>query len=736
MKNLITFIKAELVKAKGLPIKYSILIFPILTSIFVYIGMHQSMEEWNTTTPAFNIFEDIFNNGMNLHVNLMYPILLILTISQITYVDHKNGGWQLMETQPLKKSSIYFGKLITISLYIMLSLIISILLLCVNVWIVKLQMDNTLTQISFTFPFKIAVLTITKVFIGSIAVIALQYVLSIVIKSFIWPILIGVFGLLATMIATGLGKIYNWNPYYILTKSTKKSEVGDTFLFTDKIGILIAFSLLLLGFMWYSKKSWKQAYLSSGKRIGATVILILLSIIGVKYLQQPQSMKPYNKTIIVGTIKSDEPIKSIELVNPLTNDEIGTAVIKENTFTINFKDSIPLNNYKLKINKLIAKNLIFGNKDSLNVAIDFDKQMLSLDVKGTRLVENQMPPLNEANINPYFWYQMQELLGADKVNTEKAAQLVYNSWQKDLKEANTFKNIDNMEPRQDYKDLQKQLISVAYINIWNENIKTPMLNLGTPINKADVEKINQIEATIDNQNIALLNFESYSKYIIFKNSKPEDNLEDKKMQLENIAKIKKSDFKDILLYEAINSFLDDPAYNDSDYHHVISTYLPMITKESISQKLDLKYQQSKLLSKGSMAYDFTVTDVDNKLVRLSDYKGKYVMIDLWASWSGAHKGLAADFDKAAAKYKNDNIVFLSINLDSQPDVWKAYLKAKNNNKFVTNLYSGTQNPLIAAYGIQGGPRLILIDPQGKIFIKSFALPKDPAFDGLLKQILQ
>ena len=106
---------------------------------------------------------------------------------------------------------------------------------------------------------------------------------------------------------------------------------------------------------------------------------------------------------------------------------------------------------------------------------------------------------------------------------------------------------------------------------------------------------------------------------------------------------------------------------------------------------------------------------------LASFKGKYVLLDFWGTWCGwCIKGIP-DMKEYYAKYK-DRIEFVGIDCRDTEEKWKEGV-AKHELPW-TNLYNGDGQEIVIAYGVQGYPTKIIIDPEGKI-VEAF-LGEDPA----------
>ncbi|SMC94072.1 TlpA disulfide reductase family protein [Pedobacter africanus] len=134
---------------------------------------------------------------------------------------------------------------------------------------------------------------------------------------------------------------------------------------------------------------------------------------------------------------------------------------------------------------------------------------------------------------------------------------------------------------------------------------------------------------------------------------------------------------------------------------------------------------------GQMAIDFEQNDVNGKPVKLSDFKGKYVLLDFWASWCGPCRGENPHVVAAYQKYKNKGFTVLGVSADNKKEDW---LKAIADDKLEwTHLSDLTgNNPVLRSYGITGIPSNFLIDPTGKIVASQL---RGDTLEKTLEQIL-
>jgi len=133
-----------------------------------------------------------------------------------------------------------------------------------------------------------------------------------------------------------------------------------------------------------------------------------------------------------------------------------------------------------------------------------------------------------------------------------------------------------------------------------------------------------------------------------------------------------------------------------------------------------KLETAKKAGVGKMAMDFTQNDTLGIPVSLSSFRGKYVLIDFWASWCGPCRQENPNVVKAFNAYNNKGFTVLGVSLD-QPTAKDKWMKAIHDDKLTWTQVSDLKywkNDVAVQYGIQAIPQNFLIDPQGKIVGKN------------------
>jgi len=157
-----------------------------------------------------------------------------------------------------------------------------------------------------------------------------------------------------------------------------------------------------------------------------------------------------------------------------------------------------------------------------------------------------------------------------------------------------------------------------------------------------------------------------------------------------------------------------------------------ITDQVYSTVLQNLQNEYETITKGNPAIDLTFTKLDGSTVKLSDYKGKVIVLDLWATWCGPCLQEKPYFEALEKKYHgNEDVALISLSIDTEK-VWNNYFK---KNEIVGNQLQINRSQL-TNYKVAGIPRIFVIDQNFNIVDVYAPLPSTGDLEKLINKSLK
>jgi thiol-disulfide isomerase/thioredoxin len=161
-------------------------------------------------------------------------------------------------------------------------------------------------------------------------------------------------------------------------------------------------------------------------------------------------------------------------------------------------------------------------------------------------------------------------------------------------------------------------------------------------------------------------------------------------------------------------------------------------QELFEMKVYFKQKQDQKKLNGASSPSFDFENYAGGKTKLEDLRGKYVYIDVWATWCGPCRGEIPSLQKIEEKYHDKNIAFVSMSVDVQKDhdKWKNFVKEKSLGGIQLFADKDWNSDFTKAFGINSIPRFILIDPAGKVVSADELRPSDPKLQEKLDALLK
>ena len=216
---------------------------------------------------------------------------------------------------------------------------------------------------------------------------------------------------------------------------------------------------------------------------------------------------------------------------------------------------------------------------------------------------------------------------------------------------------------------------------------------------------------------------------------------------DDISSVTSEDLKDVSdikipalkndVIDYLSSFLVSPG--NENMESVYNFFMNNSTNEDTKTKLTETFEKNKNLVKGKPSPQFV--NYENHKggeLSLADLKGKYVYVDVWATWCGPCIREIPSLKEVEKQFHNENIEFVSTSIDQAKDhdKWISMVKDKDLGGVQLMADKDWSSKFVKDYAIQGIPRFILIDPNGNIVSADAPRPSDPKLVELLEEELK
>ena len=188
-----------------------------------------------------------------------------------------------------------------------------------------------------------------------------------------------------------------------------------------------------------------------------------------------------------------------------------------------------------------------------------------------------------------------------------------------------------------------------------------------------------------------------------------------------LSNIKSQAVKEYLVASFSISYIDSEGVDDAE--EVKAIFNKEVTNPVMQAAFNSLYAQGSSVAKGSKAHGFKYLDINGKEVSLDDFKGRYVYIDIWATWCAPCREEYPHLQMLEKAFQGPNISFVSISTDQDEAKWKQTVKDEKMGGI--QLHTGGDEDFLNAFRVKGIPRFILINPEGRIENANMTRPSDP-----------
>ncbi|WP_067149491.1 TlpA family protein disulfide reductase [Pseudotamlana agarivorans] len=189
--------------------------------------------------------------------------------------------------------------------------------------------------------------------------------------------------------------------------------------------------------------------------------------------------------------------------------------------------------------------------------------------------------------------------------------------------------------------------------------------------------------------------------------------------------------------ELIFSKAEYDLYQTNDFQKFYKIFMEASTNEENNAKITKIYNDLMRVNEGQPSPKFTNYEKHSGgTLSLDDLKGKYIYIDVWATWCGPCVKEIPDLKRVEKAYHGKNISFLSISIDAPKDhdKWKKMVEEKELGGIQVIADHAFDSQFVKDYSIKSIPRFILIDPNGVIVTSNAPKPSDPKLIDLFNEL--
>lgn len=431
------------------------------------------------------------------------------------------------------------------------------------------------------------------------------------------------------------------------------------------------------------------------------------------------------KVIIAGKLENTEA-KEIKLY---LEDEIASSSIEEDgSFYLNF-DTEETETYILVANRERV-DLFLSPGDSVYLAADSKDFKTTLGFQGDHIMENKYLFDKHKFYAESGMDNMMELMKLDQDNYFQKKNAFFDEQKGKLEKLKAENELhpNFVKVQQAYFDYEPLLLDLqypmyhAYVNkISPDSVDFPIEEAKAALKKVDLNRKD------------LLASRSYTSLIDRIISDEAGEL----IKQDTTIKKDQNGYEKARLM-AIDKLLKDPAVKDQIFYNTIKPNLdyrgPLNVKASYD-KFMAENQSPKLAAKlkaihdkwepimpGKEVPDFTFSDIEGETVKLSDLKGTLVYVDIWATWCGPCIAEHPHWDKMKEEYEDKPVSFLTISIDNSKEPWEKMVKAKKMDGLQWFAENAWQSELAQHFNVNGIPRFLLLDQEGKIIDPSADRP--------------
>ena len=685
------------------------------------IGLLRDGTEGGST---INIWNKIIETNFMIFTAFFFQMFVVVMVTRLVYIEHRSDTWKLMETQPVTRFSIFLAKWETAAIISLLSLLGLLAFTLINGTILMIfRKDYNLDKFSPDMASAFAVLI--RYWIASLGIISIQYFLSLMIRSFVTPLIIGLVAIIAGNIFAEFG-VLNWFPYTapaFTSRSFDGSMTGNFLLHHEKMSLLWALLFLWLGYQFFIRKSFVRAFLLPARQGMVTALLLGVFVALGWYVNKPVTLDRYKRTVLAGSFNSKQKFTSVAVLQAPSSDTLVVIPVRDGKFHAVIPQPLDAGLYTLRAGGQRAQ-VYMGTNDSTYVDWEIKDKQSVAKVTGTRVAENEFVQKKD---KPYSWALTEN---AYKYDPKAYTTHMISEWEKMVKGIYDFKTVDNIRPAADFLAVQKKLATVYFLNL-ADNYYPQIYAVYNPNGKLEYPKsLDKLRQVVGIDDAELASYSDYRAYVTeyFRNK---SHRNDSLFFYYVNAELKSPKVKDYTIYEAAQNNLTRT--KDSTRRELmLQSALSSFSNAKLGEDLKEHAFRVANLQSGRKAYNFSAEALNGRELTLSQMAGRYIVVDVWASWCKPCKKENPVFDELADRYTSERVAFVSLSVDEDANAWRVHA-ANRSHKVLQIRAHKNEEEFSRNYAISTIPRFILIDPKGRIINANLPRPSEAEFEEVLQK---
>jgi thiol-disulfide isomerase/thioredoxin len=449
------------------------------------------------------------------------------------------------------------------------------------------------------------------------------------------------------------------------------------------------------------------------------------------FIETPVTLGRHARTVISGAMaEPDSLINNVVLLRSGTMDTLLNIPFVNGSFHGVYEGE-PL---KAGDYVIVAGNngteVYMGDKDSIHIR--WGARIMTNRgrpiITGTRQAENALNQRDDG-----YGFNVDNM---QNFKPTEFADLVLESWQREMKTIDRFKTTDNIRPSEDFINMKKKRATLSYL----EQVKVEypkMYAMYYPGKKLEYPKtLDTLLHAVGDEEISLLGYADYLDYLdkdLRYQAKIRDLTFDSSYFDQIVNSNKPAEVRNAMLYHGMKGMIGN--YGDSlKRNQLYNKYIGFQKDQYFARKLHERLALENSITKGMPAPLFESESLVGNKMNWTDFKGKYVVVDVWATWCGPCKQEDPFFQRYADMYASDRMAFVAVSIDDGDNLYKWQYEAGAKSKTVVQLRAKDKMVFMGQYGIETIPRYMLIDPEGRFVATSLPRPSDRLFEDYLLRV--